>query len=390
MTHDGGLLTVGGMSQSDPVRPVPEFTLLTGALLTPVPRAVGRWLFAIAGLCFAIAVVGAITRLTESGLSMVEWKPLIQDIPPMSRAAWDRVFDLYKLSPQYRDITHGMSLAEFQGIFWWEWTHRLIAQLIGVAFAVPFCWFLIRKVLPRRLVPYLVGLFALGGLQGVLGWAMVASGLDQRPSVSHYLLASHLSLAMTLYCFALWTAFYVWRPRAEITAPETLRPVLHRHAVIGLAALASTMVWGAFTAGLRAGLLYNSFPLMGGHITPPDLLALQPWWSNFTENPGAVHFTHRILAMTTGLVLLGLAVRLRAPAIASELRQVGTGIFVITGLQIALGIETVINHVPVWLGALHQANAIFLLGVVVRTLFLLRSPATHQFRPRFIVEGNRT
>jgi cytochrome c oxidase assembly protein subunit 15 len=353
--------------------------------MVPVARPVRIWLFTIAGLCFAIAVVGAVTRLTESGLSMVQWKPLQQDIPPFSTAAWTELFRQYQQSPQYRLVNSGMSLADFKGIFWWEWTHRLIAQLIGVAFAVPFAYFLVRRQLPRRLAPYLAGLFALGGLQGLMGWAMVASGLVDRPSVSHYRLAAHLSLDLTLFALTLWTAFYVSRPRAPVVAPPELRPILRRHAILGLSALAVTMVWGAFTAGLRAGMLYNTFPLMGGGIVPPDILAFHPLWSNFTENPGTVQFVHRALAMTTGLILLGLAFRLRTVSLAPELRKLATVLFAVTALQIFLGIETVLNQVPVWLGVLHQANAILLLGILVRALFLLRAPNSQQFRPRLVV-----
>jgi cytochrome c oxidase assembly protein subunit 15 len=373
------------MSTPEPLRTPPGLTVLRGALLEPVPPAVRIWLFGIAFLCFAIAVVGAITRLTESGLSMVEWKPLLQDIPPMSAAAWEKVFDAYKGSPQYRLVNAGMSLDEFQGIFWWEWAHRLMAQMIGAVFAAPFLWFLARRQLPRRLAPWLAGLFVLGGLQGLMGWAMVASGLVDRPSVSHYRLAAHLSLDLTLYALTLWTAFFVSRPRGGVVVPPAIRPALRRHAILGLCILAATMVWGAFTAGLRAGLVYNSFPLMGGGVAPPDVLAFTPWWSNFTENHGTVQFIHRVLAMTTGLILIALALRLRAPAIALEARRTATALFVVVGLQIFLGAETVLNHVPVWLGALHQANAILLLGLVVRVLFLLRSPAKSQFRPRLVV-----
>jgi cytochrome c oxidase assembly protein subunit 15 len=374
------------MSQSQSIRTPPDFTIVSGTAQAQAPRAVAIWLFSVAGLCFAIAVIGAITRLTESGLSMVEWKPLIQDVPPLTEAAWQKVFALYQQSPQYRQVTHGMSLAEFQGIFWWEWTHRLVAQLIGVAFALPFLYFLLRRQLPRRLVPYLVGLFALGGFQGLLGWAMVASGLVDRPSVSHYRLAAHLSTDLTIYCLTLWTAFFVARPRAEALVPAAMAQLLRRHAILGLAVLATTIVWGAFTAGLRAGLVYNTFPLMGGSVIPPDFLAQAPWWSNFTENHGSVQFIHRTLAMTTGLVLLALALRLRAPSIAQPVRRMATAMFAIVALQIFLGIETVLNQVPVWLGALHQANAILLLGIVVRVLFLLRSPA-RQFRPKLVVAG---
>jgi cytochrome c oxidase assembly protein subunit 15 len=375
------------MTQSQPVRSQPDLTLLPGALNTPAPRAVILWLFGVAGLCLAVAVIGAITRLTESGLSMVEWKPLLQDIPPLGEAAWRRVFELYQRSPQYLQVTHGMTLDEYKGIFWWEWVHRLIAQLIGVAFAVPFLWFLARRRLPRRVVPYLVGLFALGGAQGLLGWAMVASGLADRPSVSHYRLAAHLSVALTIYSLTLWTAFFMALPRAELLVPAGQRPAIRRHAITGLALLATTIVWGAFTAGLRAGMIYNSFPLMGGRIAPPDFFGLAPWWSNFTENPGSVQFVHRALAMTTGLVLMTLAYRLRAPGIAPTPRRMATILLLDVALQIFLGIETVLNQVPVWLGALHQANAILLLGIVVRVLFLLRAPYAPSFRPRLVATG---
>jgi cytochrome c oxidase assembly protein subunit 15 len=373
------------MSQSQTVRAAPELHILPGMPLAPVPVAVRVWLFSIAGLCFLVAVVGAITRLTESGLSMVEWKPLIQDIPPLTDAQWQAVFDKYRLSPQYLQVTHSwMGLAAFKGIFWWEWTHRLIAQFIGVAFGVPFLYLLLRRQLPRRLVPYLVGLFVLGGLQGLLGWAMVASGLVDRPAVSHYRLAAHLSMDLTIYSLTLWTAFFVARPRATALTPAQDQPILQRHGILGLTALAVTIVWGAFTAGLRAGLVYNTFPMMGGNFYPPDLLAQHPLLSNFVENQGAVQFVHRMLAMTTGLILIALALRLRAPAVAPEVRKVATALLAVVALQIFLGVETVLNQVPVWLGALHQANAILLLGIVVRTLFLLRKPTVAKFKPRLV------
>jgi len=373
------------MSQSQMVRAAPDLHILPGTPLAPVPVAVRVWLFSIAGLCFLVAVVGAITRLTESGLSMVEWKPLIQDIPPLNDAQWQEVFGKYKLSPQYLQTTHGwMGLAEFKGIFWWEWTHRLIAQFIGVAFAFPFLYFLARRQLPRRLVPYLVGLFVLGGLQGLLGWAMVASGLVDRPSVSHYRLAAHLTMDLTIYSLTLWSAFFVAKPRAAELTPAPHQPILQRHAILGLTALAITIVWGAFTAGLRAGWVYNTFPMMGDNFFPPDLLAQHPLLSNFVENQGAVQFVHRVLAMTTGLILIALALRLRAPTVAAELRRTATALFAVVALQIFLGIETVLNQVPVWLGALHQANAILLLGIMVRTLFLLRKPTVAKFKPRLV------
>ena len=373
------------MSTPQPIRVAPDLSIVSGIAPAAGQQAVGIWLLGVAFMCFAIAVIGAITRLTESGLSMVEWKPLLQDIPPLSQSAWQHVFDLYKQSPQYRLVTNGMTLAEFKGIFWWEWTHRLVAQLIGVSFALPFLWLSIRRRLSKRLAPYLIGLFALGGLQGLLGWLMVASGLVDRPSVSQYRLAAHLSLDLTIYALTLWTAFFVFRPRGAGLVTGDAASALRHHAVTLLSLLAVTIVWGALTAGLRGGLLYNTFPLMGGGIAPPDFFAQMPWWSNFTENPGAVQFVHRVLAITAGLTGIALALRLRLPGLAAELQQVATVLFAVVLLQIGLGIATVLSHVPVWLGALHQANAIVLLGVVVRVLFLLRPAPTAQFRPRLIV-----
>ena len=375
------------MSTSQPARVSPDLSVVPGALTAPGQRLVAIWLFTVAGLCWAIAIIGAITRLTESGLSMVEWKPFLQDIPPLSQAAWEHVFGLYQKSPQYLTVTTGMTLSEFKGIFWWEWSHRLWAQAIGVAFAVPFLWFWMRRQLPRRLVPYLIGLFALGGLQGLVGWLMVASGLVDRPSVSHYRLATHLSLDVTLYALTLWTAFFVLRPRGAGLVQGEMAQQLRRHVAIGLGLLAATMIWGAFTAGLRAGMLYNTFPLMGGEFVPPDLLADSPWWSNFTENPGSVQFVHRVLAIATGLTLISLALRLRPPSIAPELRRIATIVFLDVLVQIGLGVATVTLSVPIWLAALHQANALLLAGILVQVLFLLRPAPVRHFRPRLIVTG---
>ena len=376
------------MTTTQPLKAVPDLTLLPNARPAAGQRAVAIWLLSIAALCLAIAVVGAVTRLTESGLSMVEWKPLLQDVPPVSEAEWQKVFDLYKQSPQYKLVNAGMTLGAYKDIFWWEWAHRLFAQSIGIVFLVPFLWFFARGRISRRLAPYLAGLFALGALQGLMGWLMVASGLVDRPSVSHYRLAAHLSLDVTIYALTLWTAFYVLRPRPVPMAPEAMGQSLHRQAIAGLALLGTTMVWGAFTAGLRAGLVYNTFPLMGGGVAPPDFFALAPWWANFTENHGAVQFVHRALAITTGLFLIGLALGLRHKSIGQELRRAGTALFVVVLLQIGLGIATVVNQVPVWLGALHQANAILLVGVLVRALFLLRAAPQPQFRPKLVVTRN--
>lgn len=333
---------------------------------TDRPRQVAIWLFVCAGLIFAMAVIGAITRLTESGLSMVEWKPLIQTVPPLSAAEWQRVYDLYRATPEYRLVHTGMTLAEFQQIFFWEWLHRLWGHLIGIAYLVPFLVLLARRAVPRHAIRPLVGLFVLGGLQGVVGWFMVASGLNERPSVSHYRLAMHLLLALLIFALTVWTARGLWAPRPvrDAAAARTRPP-----AIAALCALSLTLLWGAFTAGLDAGLVYNSFPLMGGGLAPPDLLAMQPAWINFVENHGAVQFTHRMLAYTTAALVIWTALRARAAGAAPRLARFSRGAIHVVLLQIILGIATVLMQVPTWLGALHQANAILLLTVLVLVLF---------------------
>ncbi len=342
-------------------------SLAIGASAHPArPRAVVLWLLFAAAMVFAMAVIGAITRLTESGLSIVEWKPVAQMLPPLSNAEWERVFELYRQSPQYRLVNAGMTLADFQQIFFWEWLHRLWGHLIGIAYAVPFVWFLLKRAIPHGWTRPILGLFGLGLLQGLVGAFMVASGLVDRPSVSHYRLAMHLVLALAIFVATIWIARGITAPRPAATVPSArLRP----HAIGALALLAITIVWGAFTAGLRAGLVYDTWPLMGGSLVPSEWLDFAPAWSNFVENHATVQFTHRLLAYCIFLAVVLLAAR--AIKLAKKIKRWGLIAAHLAALQVVLGIATVLTHVPVWLGALHQANAILLLGSLTMLLFEL-------------------
>lgn len=335
-------------------------TLRTTPIAPAAPdRAVGAWLVGVAAMIFAMVVIGGITRLTESGLSMVEWRPVTGWLPPLSEAEWQRVFALYQDSPEFRRVNSAMTLAEFKTIFWWEFVHRLWGRLIGVAFFVPLVAFLATGRIHRQLAPRLFGLFLLGGLQGAVGWWMVASGLVHDPAVSQYRLAAHLSLALVLYVAVLWIGLgLLLGPRGG--AADRRR---WGEGMAVAALLALTIVAGAFVAGLDAGLAYNTFPLMGGQLVPEAYGDLDPWIANWFENTAAVQFNHRLLATATLLAALWLAWRSRdaAPAVAAAGRLVA----VAAALQFVLGVATLLAFVPVSLGALHQAGAVLLITALL-------------------------
>ncbi|WP_114395508.1 COX15/CtaA family protein [Oleisolibacter albus] len=340
----------------------------------PAHRTIGYWLLACAGMVFAMAIIGAITRLTESGLSITEWKPITGAIPPLNEAQWLAEFEKYKRIPEYRLLNSGMSLAEFKHIFFWEWFHRLWGRLIGLVFFVPFLWFLATRRIDRALGWKLAGLFLLGGLQGFIGWFMVQSGLSERTDVSHYRLALHLGMALILYGLLLWVALGLLDP-----APAGQRAAgagaLRRHGRIALALVALTAVWGAFVAGLDAGFAYNSWPLMNGHFAPPEMWTLEPAWINPLENTAAVQFVHRWLAILTAAVVLGLCWRMRRqPDLDDRSRAVALGLAAAVVLQVLLGISTLLLAVPVGLGAAHQGGAILLITLVILALHRIRRP----------------
>ena len=329
----------------------------------PPIRAVGWWLIACAALVYAMVVVGGVTRLTGSGLSMVRWHPVSGVLPPVGEEAWQREFDAYRASPEYRLVNRGMSLAEFKRIFRMEYAHRMLGRGVGVAFLIPFLVFLAMRALPRAMVPRLAGVFVLGAAQGVLGWYMVRSGLVDEPRVSQYRLAAHLSLAVVIYVWLLvlgLRAFDAGAPgrRGEAGAARWL--VL----AAGVAVFA-TLVMGAFVAGLKAGHVYPTFPKMGGFWAPPGMFEASPWWRNFFENPVTVQFTHRALALASCLVVVAAWGACLEAGVSRRIRLWAHASLAAVAVQFVLGVSTVLLHVPTPLAAGHQAGAIALLTCLV-------------------------
>ena len=333
---------------------------------------VAAWLFAVAFMIWGMVVLGGATRLTGSGLSIMEWAPLSGALPPVSDAEWHRLFALYKTIPQYTLLHPGMELAGFKSIFWLEWAHRAWGRLIGVVFLVPLVWFTVTGAIPRRMVPRLALLFVLGGLQGAVGWFMVASGwLPDATSVSPYRLVVHLTLALALFGAVLWTALSTRNPVAtSIRGAAGLRRLARGTAVlVGL-----TIVAGGFTAGLHAGLVYNTFPLMDGRLFPAGYADLHPLLRNLTENVIAVQFDHRLLATLTALTALativaGVLARAVLP-VPAGLALACLGCAVVT--QYALGVTTLITGAAVPLAIAHQATAVALLAAALTLAHTLR------------------
>jgi cytochrome c oxidase assembly protein subunit 15 len=324
-------------------------------------RAVAAWLFICAAFTFAMVVVGGITRLTESGLSIVEWQPLVGTIPPLSQADWEALFAKYRETPQFQRVFSGMDLAGFKSIFWWEYLHRLLGRVIGLVFLIPFLYFLIRKSLSRSLAWKLAGVFVLGGLQGAMGWYMVKSGLVDDPRVSHFRLTAHLGLALLIFAIEFWLALDLLQDKTR--SIRNAFPLV----VVGLVFLMALS--GGLVAGLRAGHAYNTFPLMNGQLIPPEAFMLEPWWRNFFWNVATVQLVHRAIFWLL-LVLIPLlwwhARRTQAKIAAHHLLAV----FLI---QVALGVSTLLLAVPVPLAAAHQAGAVLLLAVALWTAHAIRT-----------------
>lgn len=319
-------------------------------LSTHPHAAIRNWLFFTAFMVFAMAVIGAITRLTESGLSMVEWKPLIGAMPPLSLTEWERVFGLYKQTPEFIHKNSWMELADFQRIFFWEWLHRLWGRVIGLVFALPLAWFWVKGQIPQGYKGKFLGVLILGGMQGVMGWFMVMSGLIDVPDVSHYRLAAHLLLALLIFCVLLWLAFDFTNRAGGGTFCQK------RHGWIAFALLAITITWGAFTAGLDGGMLYNTWPMMDSHWAPPEVFL----HLGFLNEPGGVQFIHRWLAIAAFIAIVSFGWRFKNfPLILMALLQVG------------LGIGTVLSQVVIPMAALHQAGAMVLLALMIRQLHTL-------------------
>jgi len=327
------------------------------------PRAVAAWLLACCALVFAMVVVGGVTRLTHSGLSIVEWQPIVGTLPPLSDAQWQQAFDLYKLTPEYRLVNAGMALDEFKRIFWWEYAHRLLGRMIGAAYLLPFLYFLLRRRIPDGYAWKLAAVFALGGLQGALGWYMVASGLVDDPRVSPLRLTAHLALAAAIFAAMLWLAMSLLATR-DARDDATTRSA-RRWAIAVVALVAYMFVTGGFVAGIRAGFAYNTFPLMNGHVVPPEALMLEPWWRNLFWNMATVQLDHRIGAWLLAIVVPIAWWRTMRAEPTPRARLGAHLALAMLALQVALGIATLLLVVPLPLAAAHQAGAVLMLALAL-------------------------
>ena len=335
-------------------------------------KQVVGWLVVCGILVFCMIIVGGATRLTHSGLSIVEWEPIVGTIPPLNDTDWNQVFDEYKGSPEYQLINFGMSLDEFKVIFWWEYFHRLLGRLIGFVFFVPFLFFLLTRRLNAELTGRLLGIFALGGLQGGMGWYMVASGLVDEPNVSQYRLTAHLGIAFLIFGAITWTAMSVLYPsKTNLSVPVRS---MYKTSVAVSATLFLMVLSGGFVAGLQAGLIYNTFPLMGNSFIPPNLFALTPFWTNFFDNMTTVQFDHRIIAYILAIMIPIFWFKLRRRDVSNRTRTLSNLLLGLLALQIVLGITTLIYHVPTVLGVAHQAigSLLFITSLAVTQSIISR------------------
>jgi cytochrome c oxidase assembly protein subunit 15 len=333
--------------------------------------AVAIWLFACAIMIFVMVVLGGVTRLTHSGLSMVEWKPATGFLPPMTELVWQETFEKYQQYPEFKIKNPDMDLAGFKSIFWLEFIHRIWGRSIGIVFFVPFMFFLLKKKLDRKLIPKLITMFILGGLQGVLGWFMVKSGLSDRPDVSQYRLTAHLIFAFFLYGWILWIALGLLFPKPHTFRNQSI------HAYKGILSaltllLVIAIISGGFVAGTDAGFIYNTFPLMGETLIPKDLFAFDPLIKNFFENVVTIQFTHRVLTMLIFVFVIGFWFKTLNQQLPDRTQIALHCLLAAVILQVTLGITTLLFIVPVPLAASHQAGALVLLTAILW--------ARHEFR----------
>jgi cytochrome c oxidase assembly protein subunit 15 len=331
--------------------------------------AISNWLLIVAALVFLMVVVGGITRLTESGLSITRWEPVSGSIPPLNAEQWEAEFNAYKATPEYKKVNRGMSLGEFKQIYFWEFVHRLLGRLIGAAFALPLLWFAWKRAIPRGYGWRLAGLFALGGLQGAIGWWMVASGLVDRPDVSHIRLAVHLMAALLIFAALIWTALdlrqLAERPGSAPTRMSTL-------AIWTFSALALQILFGAYVAGLDAGYGFNSWPKMGEEWFPSGTPMMTPWFTNLVDNPVVVQFVHRWLAFAAAGLVLALAWAASRRGFAAHAAAAAGAVI----LQLLLGIATLLSGVDLEIAVAHQAMGALLLAAVVAAAHRIGTPAS--------------
>lgn len=336
-------------------------------------HAIRIWLLIVAALVVATLIVGGATRLTESGLSIVEWKPVTGALPPLTEAQWAAEFEKYKQIPQYRELNRGMALSQFKTIFWWEWAHRMLGRIIGAVFLLPLLFFLWRGWVGREMRWPLFGLFALGGVQGAVGWWMVSSGLTERVSVSQYRLAFHMTLACVIYAAIVWIVARM-KPAEPAAVPQRLRV----GAVVLFALTLLQIYLGALVAGLDAGLTYNTWPHIDGALIPSAerLWFETPLWRNFFENALTVQFNHRMLAYLILLLALWQSWDTARSTQDRTTRAYATLFVLLIVIQAMIGIATLLYAVPIPLALLHQAMAILLLTVaVLQAARLIREPA---------------
>ena len=323
------------------------------------------WLLTGCLLIFAMVVIGGITRLTHSGLSMSDWKLISGTIPPLNESEWLKAFDLYKQFPEYQKINYNFTLSNFKSIFWWEYLHRVLGRFIGIVFIIPFLLFWIKGKISKSLMPKLLILLAMGAFQGFLGWYMVKSGLVNKPHVSHYRLAAHLSTALIAFAYAFWLALgEIYKGRED---SQKEQPKLLSLTKLFIGVLSVQIIYGAFVAGLKAGSIYNTFPKMGSEWLPDAILGFSPWWINFIEAHAGVQFIHRYIAYIVVALCIGITY-LASKADLNQTQKTGVALLCFfVCLQFLLGVFTLIYKVPVSLGVLHQVGAFFLLSV---SLFL--------------------
>ncbi len=365
------------------IRPAHPVVAVTGQTRGAWERRIAAWLITCCALVFAMVVLGGITRLTHSGLSIAEWQPLVGTLPPLTSADWQALFLKYQQTPEYQKVNAGMSLDGFKGIFWLEYFHRLLGRLTGVAFFAPFLYFVWRRALAMPLVLKLGGIFVLGALQGVMGWYMVKSGLVDDPRVSQYRLTAHLALAIAIYGAMLWIALdLLFLEAGRGVALRGLRRA--RRLAWAVTALVIAMaVTGGFVAGIRAGYAYNTFPLMNGNLIPPELFLIEPWYLNFFNNMATVQFDHRLIAWLLAFAVPWLWYEAGRAGLPARTRLLTHLLLAAAAVQIALGIATLLLVVPAALAAAHQTGALVVFTIALTLNHSMQDleampPARHQ------------
>ena len=345
-------------------------------------RRLRLWFRSIAAITFAVVVIGGMTRLTHSGLSIVDWRPVMGIVPPLNDAQWREAFDRYRQFPEYRQLRRGMTLGEFKNIFFWEYLHRLAARAIGAVFLIPLVFFWRAGYLTRPLAVRAFALFDLGAMQGIVGWLMVKSGLVDRPSVSHYRLALHLGLAITILGFAVWLARdLAIRPGSAGSKSSAGRTNRRGLGIVG-GLLAAQIVWGAFVAGMKAGWFFGTFPLMMGQFVPPGWMALDPPLLNIVQNPATVQWVHRLLGTILLIAAMAIFLHVRRAAQDRATRRLNAVLLLLIASQYVLGVLTLVYFVPVPLAAAHQALALVIVAVWVTSMHHAWNPGGCPVRER--------